>query len=97
MLGCRALKLTPDKPAVFSGDCVTFVAAQLDPALHAPPGADEPDPIPTLITPERRPTVKPETSRLFWMPISAVVFWSMARAILRTTDTFSGACPSRSR
>ncbi|QJW94687.1 hypothetical protein [Frigoriglobus tundricola] len=61
-LGCRTLKLTPDKPAVFTGDCVTFVAAQLDPALHAPPGADEPEPIPTPTTLERRPTVKPETN-----------------------------------
>ena len=62
-LGCRALKLTPDKPAVFAGDCITFVAAQLDPALHAPPVAGEPEPIPTPTTTlERRPTVKPETN-----------------------------------
>ena len=62
-LGCRTLKLTPDKPAVFAGDCVTFVAAQLDPALHAPPVAGDPEPIPTPTTTlERRPTVKPETN-----------------------------------
>ncbi len=61
-LGCRTLKLTPDKPAVFAGDCITFVAAQLDPALYAPPGADDPEPIPTPINPERRPIVKPETN-----------------------------------
>ncbi len=63
VLGCRTLKLTPDKPAVFTGDCVTFVAAQLDPALLAPPVAGEPEPIPTPTTTlERRPTVKPETN-----------------------------------
>ncbi len=62
VLGCRTLKLTHDKPAVFTGDCVTFVAAQLDPALHAPPGADELEPIPTPINPEWRPTLKPETN-----------------------------------
>ncbi len=62
-LGCRTLKLTPDKPAVFAGDCVTFVAAQLDPALHAPPVAGEPEPLPTPTTTlERRPPVKPETT-----------------------------------
>lgn len=61
-LGCRTLKLTPDKPAVFAGDCVTLVAAQLDPALCTP-GAGEPQPIPTPTTTlERRPTVKPETN-----------------------------------
>ncbi len=62
VLGCRTLKLTPDKPAVFTGDGITFVAAQLDPALCAPPVAGEPEPIPTLTTPERRPLVKPETN-----------------------------------
>ncbi len=62
LLGCRTLKLTPDKPAVFAGDCVTFVAAQLDPVLHATPVSGEPETIPTPITPERRPTVKPETN-----------------------------------
>ncbi len=62
VLGCRTLKLTPDKPAVFIGDCVTLVAAQLDPALYVPPVMDDTRPIPTPTTPERRPTVKPETN-----------------------------------
>ena len=76
-LGCHALKLTPDKPVVAEGGDVTFVAAQLDPDLCAPPATDEPAPIPTETTPTetiptetipnpihliRRPLVKPETN-----------------------------------
>lgn len=65
-LGCRTLKLTPDKPVVAEGDDITLVAAQLDPALAAPPAADEP-PAPEVVTPnpiptERRTTMKPESN-----------------------------------
>jgi hypothetical protein len=67
VLGCRTLKLTPEKPVVAEGDDLTLVAAQLDPALVAPPAADEPpapavDTIPTPIPTERRTTMKPESN-----------------------------------
>ena len=45
----------------------------------------------------RNASSQPAFSRLFLMPIWAVAFFNMASAILRTTDMFSGACPSRSR
>lgn len=68
-LGCRTLKLTPDKPVVLAGAGVTLVAAPLDSALRAPPAtANEPAPTnepATALTPtppERRPPVKPETN-----------------------------------
>ena len=60
-LGCLTLKLTPGKPVAAEGDGVTLVAAQLDPALAAPP-ADEPEPTPTPPEPKRRLTMKPETN-----------------------------------
>lgn len=69
VLGCRTLKLTPEKPAVAEGDDLTLVAAQLDPALVAPPAAEESpapspavDAIPTPIPTERRTTMKPESN-----------------------------------
>ncbi|MBP3957842.1 hypothetical protein J8F10_21525 [Gemmata sp. G18] len=60
VLGCRTVRLAPDKPVVFTGDDVTFVAAQLDPDLCAPPGADETPTNSTPTPPERCPIVKPE-------------------------------------
>lgn len=39
-LGCRELRLTPDKPFVAQGDGFTFIAAPLDPDLIVPPTAD---------------------------------------------------------
>ncbi len=36
-LGCRALRLTPDKPFVADGDGFTFIAAPLDPDVIVPP------------------------------------------------------------
>lgn len=38
--GCRALRLTPDKPFVAEGDGFTFIAAPLDPNLIVPPTAN---------------------------------------------------------
>ena len=55
-LGCRTLRLTPEKPVVFECADHTLVAAQLDPALAAPPAAR-----PTHHL-ERRTPVKPETN-----------------------------------
>lgn len=67
VLGCRTLKLTPDKPVVLDGENITLVAAQLDPDLCAPPAAGPSDSIPTETIPApihliRRPPVKPETN-----------------------------------
>src|ERR1700710_78853 len=45
----------------------------------------------------RNVSSQPAFSRLFLMPILAVAFFNMANAILRTTDMFSGGCPSRRR
>lgn len=59
-LGCRTLRLAPDRPVAFEGIDVVLVAAQLDPALRAPPPADAAHTRP--INPERRPTMKPETN-----------------------------------
>jgi hypothetical protein len=67
-LGCRTLKLTPDKPVVAEGDDVTLVAAPLDPVLLTPPGEVEvlPSESANVIlkpdNPERTPTVKFETN-----------------------------------
>lgn len=63
-LGCRTLRLTPEKPVVFEcADC-TLVAAQLDPALAAPPAGDAAGPPAANPThrSERRTPVKPETN-----------------------------------
>ena len=60
-LGCHTLKLTPAKPVVAEGADLTLVAAPLDPALVAPPPADEPE-TPSLPTPERRTPMKPESN-----------------------------------
>lgn len=59
-LGCRTLRLAPDKPVAFEGGDVVLVAAPLDPALRAPPPADAAHTPPT--NPEWRPTMKPETN-----------------------------------
>ena len=45
----------------------------------------------------RKVSSHPALSRLFLIPILALAFFSIANAILRTTDIFSGAWPSRSR
>lgn len=61
-LGCRTLRLTPDKPAVFDGADVTLVAAPLNAALVAPPattGSEALTPSPNV---ERKPPVKPESN-----------------------------------
>ncbi len=39
-LGCRKLRLTPDKPFVVEGDGICFVALPLDPAFIVPPKDD---------------------------------------------------------
>jgi hypothetical protein len=54
-LGCRTLRLTPNKPVVAEGGDLTLVAAQLDPALAAPPrpATDSPQ-----TTPERTGAMK---------------------------------------
>jgi hypothetical protein len=63
-LGCRTVRLTPDKPVVLEGPDCTLVAAPLDPALIAPPATDanrpEPTDPPTAL--ERRPPVKSENN-----------------------------------
>jgi hypothetical protein len=68
-LGCRTLRLTPQKPVVAEGDDLTLVAAQLDLDLAVPPTTDESAPptpdtagVPTPITPERRTNMKPESN-----------------------------------
>jgi hypothetical protein len=45
-LGCRALKLTPERPVVFEGDGLTLVAVQLDAALAVSPTASRTQPTP---------------------------------------------------
>lgn len=56
-LGCRTLKLTPDKPAVAEGDGIVFVAAGLDPALVAPPAEGPPRETAALVpVPKPQPT-----------------------------------------
>jgi hypothetical protein len=60
-LGCRTLRLTPDKPVVAEGGDRTLVAAQLDPSLIAPPAETDPAPTRPSDTPERRTPVKPES------------------------------------
>jgi hypothetical protein len=62
VLGCRKLNLTPDKPLVAEGDNITLVAAQLDPALIAPPAVDVRELTHRPTDSERRPTMKPETN-----------------------------------
>jgi hypothetical protein len=63
-LGCRTLRLTPEKPVVFERVDCTLVAAQLDPALAAPPArdADGPPAANPTYRSERRTPVKPETN-----------------------------------
>lgn len=63
-LGCRTLRLTPDRPVVLEGGGVTVVAAALDPAPVAPAAGRAPTP-PAADAPtatddaERRPTMTP--------------------------------------
>jgi hypothetical protein len=64
-LGCRTLRLTPEKPVAFEGPDRTLVAVQLDPAPAAPPviETDSPPATPAATPtpdPERRTRVKPE-------------------------------------
>jgi hypothetical protein len=61
-LGCRTVRLTPGKPAVFNGTDVTLVGAQLDPALVALPVATGPETPPPPTDTERRTVVKPESN-----------------------------------
>jgi hypothetical protein len=64
-LGCRTLKLTPEKPIVLDGENITFVAAPLDPgsivpSTHTIPTASEVVPNTTpLPEPERNPVMEP--------------------------------------
>lgn len=68
-LGCRTLKLTPNKPAVAESADATLIAAQLEPALIAPPSTQDsatssPHPTETQQPiPERNEAVKqPDTN-----------------------------------
>jgi hypothetical protein len=60
-LGCRTLRLTPDRPAVAEGGDRTLVAAQLDRSLIAPPAADAAQPTHPPANIERRTPVKSES------------------------------------
>jgi hypothetical protein len=59
-LGCRTVRLAPDKPVAFEGGDVVLVAAPLDPTLRVPPPADADRTQPT--NSERGPVMKPETN-----------------------------------
>ena len=61
-LGCRTLRLTPDKAVVLEGTDVTLLAAPLDPALVAPPVATDPEPPTPSTNVERKSPMKPETN-----------------------------------
>jgi hypothetical protein len=60
-LGCRTLRLTPARPVVLEGSDRTLVAAQLDPALIAPPVVEREPTNPPTDT-EREGLMKPETN-----------------------------------
>jgi hypothetical protein len=60
-LGCRTLRLTPDRPVVAQGGDRTLVAAQLDPSLLAAPAADAAQPTHPPANIERRSPVKSES------------------------------------
>lgn len=64
VLGCRRVRLAPDKPVVFEGDDTTLLTVALDPAFAVgpvpDPGTADTDYNPDTI--ERRIAVRPETN-----------------------------------
>jgi len=60
-IGCRRVRLTPDKPVVFEGEDTTLLTVTLDPALAVGPDADTGTTI-TSIRTQKETAVKHETN-----------------------------------
>ncbi len=62
VLGCRRVRLTPDKPVVFEGENTTLLTVTLDPALAVGATPDAPDTNTNPHTTEKEIAVKSETN-----------------------------------